>query len=53
VKDGAAYTAASLGKRFYLGMILGPLFLVWGSADLWRAWRRRNTTAGTVQTMPT
>jgi hypothetical protein len=42
VSDGTAYTADSLGFRFYLGIILGPIFLVWGSASLRRAWRGRN-----------
>ena len=39
VHDGTAFTAASLGTRFYLVVIVGPIFVVWGSISLWRAWR--------------
>jgi hypothetical protein len=42
VKDGTAYTAASLGDRFYLGIIIGPILIAWGSISLWRVWREHH-----------
>jgi len=42
VNDGTAYTAASLGTRFYLGIIIGPILIVWGLISLWRVWRGRH-----------
>ena len=42
VHHGTAFTSASLGKRFYLGIIFGPILVVWGSISLWRTWRGHN-----------
>jgi hypothetical protein len=42
VHDGVAYTAASLGKGFYISIAAGAGVLLWGSVRLRRAWRGRN-----------
>lgn len=42
VHDGTAYTALSVGKNFYLALVVGAGSLAWGSFRLWKIWRGRH-----------
>jgi len=42
VHDGTAYTALSVGKKFYLALAIGAGLLGWGPLRLPRAWRAHN-----------
>jgi hypothetical protein len=46
VHNGTAYTAISVGKNFYLALVVGAGALAWASFRLWKIWRdrRRPTT---------
>ena len=46
VHNGTAYSALSLGKNFYLALVVGAGSFAWGSFRLWKIWRgrRRPTT---------